>query len=606
MKSNGQADDITGMIYDQSGNEIRQIKSFLGMGNFLHFSEKGKTYYLICENIKGQSKRFDLPATVNQGYGLVVSQTKNVLHITTIQPAESLQNDEMYLLAHTRGKIHFSIPWDFEKNQVVLQTEKLPTGVLHLVLFNAGLNPVSERLVFINNQDKCEVTFRFDQENYASRSLVKNQLIFTDREGEPLSGSFSVSVTSDKEVMTDSTSNILTHFLLTSDLYGTIENPAYFFRNNYQSSFALDLLMRIQGWRRYDFTELAHGRFSHPSTPIELGDEISGSVKNVLTGKPVEKIEVIVITNKGDFNIAQTDKEGRFHINVSEFPDSTWFVVSAEPKRGITRMDLIPDRETFPVKTLLSTPPIEVDMDLFAKYVEKTEQINNQKNSMHTISLPEVAVTAVRKPQRRSIYYDSSQSNSAITEENLEKLQGTDIFTLLHRFPGVDVSGNSIRIRGARFAPLLLVDNVIMDIGYLNRINVFDISQIDVMKGAESAIFGTRGANGAIVIFTKEGRNIPAREIPPFHIKTLFPLGYQQPSEFYAPKYDTPEKRNEQISDLRTTIHWQPVVLTDSLGVASFEFYTADEPTSYTIIIEGIANDGSIIRKEGKLWRREE
>ena len=92
-------------------------------------------------------------------------------------------------------------------------------------------------------------------------------------------------------------------------------------------------------------------------------------------------------------------------------------------------------------------------------------------------------------------------------------------------------------------------------------------------------------------------------EIPTFHINTILPLGYQQPVEFYAPKYDTPEKRNASTPDLRTTIHWQPVVQTDSTGVASFEFYTADEPTSYTVVIEGLTDDGKIIRKEEKLWR---
>ena len=42
-------------------------------------------------------------------------------------------------------------------------------------------------------------------------------------------------------------------------------------------------------------------------------------------------------------------------------------------------------------------------------------------------------------------------------------------------------------------------------------------------------------------------------------------------------------------------------VHTDSRGEALFEFYTADDSTSYTVIIEGLADDGSVIHKEGKL-----
>jgi hypothetical protein len=82
-------------------------------------------------------------------------------------------------------------------------------------------------------------------------------------------------------------------------------------------------------------------------------------------------------------------------------------------------------------------------------------------------------------------------------------------------------------------------------------------------------------------------------------------LGYQQPAEFYTPKYDTPEKRNEKTPDLRTTIHWEPVVQANEQGEASFEFFTADEPASYTVIIEGLAEDGSIIRQEGKVRLRD-
>ncbi|MDR2586494.1 MAG: hypothetical protein LBC84_09840 [Prevotellaceae bacterium] len=63
----------------------------------------------------------------------------------------------------------------------------------------------------------------------------------------------------------------------------------------------------------------------------------------------------------------------------------------------------------------------------------------------------------------------------------------------------------------------------------------------------------------------------------------LLHIPVQRPVEFYAPRYDTSEEHNATKPDLRTTIHWQPVVQTASQGVASFEFYTADESTSYTV-----------------------
>ncbi|MCL1973575.1 MAG: hypothetical protein FWG54_02000, partial [Bacteroidetes bacterium] len=60
--------------------------------------------------------------------------------------------------------------------------------------------------------------------------------------------------------------------------------------------------------------------------------------------------------------------------------------------------------------------------------------------------------------------------------------------------------------------------------------------------------------------------------------------------------------RSNGKPDLRTTIHWQPVVQIDNQGQAFFSFYTADEQTSYTVTIEGVADNGTIIRNIGKIY----
>jgi len=602
MTSNGQSTEITGVLYDRAGAELGNIRSdYLGMGSFSHLSQKGNSYYVVCQNNKGQSKRFDLPAAVDRGYALSINTVRDKLYISVLRPAEMTQNDELYLLAHTRGMIHFVGSWDIEKNTVVFTKDQFPSGVLHLILFDAGMNPVSERLVFINKADQARVTYQPDKENYTARSLVNNKVTVVDSEGQPLTGSFSVAVTSDKEVIPDSTSNILTQLLLTSDLRGHIENPAYYFQNNNASVWALDLLMRTQGWRRYDIAEMVKGNISRPTSPLELGPEISGIVKSVLLGKPVEDLEVTVISLKGGyFDNTKTNKEGRFFLGGGELPDSTRIIVSAVPRKGMTRMDLILDRETFPKRTLPAVPAAEVDKTQFARYVDKAEQKYTWENGIRVINLDEVVIEAQRKPPRTSSYYSSP--SSSITEDRLEKIN--DIKIALMQL-GVFVSGNSYSIRGGG-EPLVVIDDVPVDIEYLDMINIYDIAQIDVLKDASNtAIWGSRGGNGVIVIFTKDGTGVSKTSIQ-FHIKTITPLGYQTPVEFYAPKYDTPEKRRSQNPDLRTTIHWQPDVRTDSLGMASFEFYTADESTSYTVIIEGLANDGKIIRQEGTLWRKNE
>ncbi|MBA4746909.1 MAG: TonB-dependent receptor [Muricauda sp.] len=101
-------------------------------------------------------------------------------------------------------------------------------------------------------------------------------------------------------------------------------------------------------------------------------------------------------------------------------------------------------------------------------------------------------------------------SNANFDQAIVGKLPGVDILTNA-RNPG---DGNTITIRGAgsitRSAnPLVVVDGFPLAEGSsLNVINPNDIASIDVIKdAASSAIYGSRAANGLIMITTKEGRS---------------------------------------------------------------------------------------------------
>jgi len=130
---------------------------------------------------------------------------------------------------------------------------------------------------------------------------------------------------------------------------------------------------------------------------------------------------------------------------------------------------------------------------------------------------------------------------------------------------------------------------------------VQDVDQIEVAKDpAGTAIFGGKGNNGVVMISTKKGEGLQTHE-ENTNIKFVTPLGYQITKQFYTPKYETQEQIDNPMLDLRSTIYWCPALKTDALGKALFEFYTADAPSTYSIVIEGIAPDGKIVRAVGKI-----
>ncbi|MCD8301749.1 MAG: TonB-dependent receptor [Prevotellaceae bacterium] len=97
------------------------------------------------------------------------------------------------------------------------------------------------------------------------------------------------------------------------------------------------------------------------------------------------------------------------------------------------------------------------------------------------------------------------------TRNALEGMQG--------KIAGVDITSSqrpgelgSINVRGVRSisadqAPLYVVDGMVIQNGGIDNINPSDIETIDVLKDASAtAIYGSRGANGVILITTKKGK----------------------------------------------------------------------------------------------------
>ena len=50
------------------------------------------------------------------------------------------------------------------------------------------------------------------------------------------------------------------------------------------------------------------------------------------------------------------------------------------------------------------------------------------------------------------------------------------------------------------------------------------------------------------------------------------------------------------MKDLRTTIHWAPNIVTGEDGTTAFEFYTAETPGTYRIVVEGLDVNGRLAR----------
>ena len=110
--------------------------------------------------------------------------------------------------------------------------------------------------------------------------------------------------------------------------------------------------------------------------------------------------------------------------------------------------------------------------------------------------------------------------------------------------PGYD--GSAIRIRGTNTIgnnnALIVVDGIPARAGGLERINPNDIENISVLKDASAAIYGSRAANGVILITTKRGKTGKPQ------LSYSFNQGFAQPT--VIPKLADAAQYAEMLNDL--------------------------------------------------------
>ena len=106
---------------------------------------------------------------------------------------------------------------------------------------------------------------------------------------------------------------------------------------------------------------------------------------------------------------------------------------------------------------------------------------------------------------------DKLYAVSTLKNGDMDFSQYNNILDLIKgRFPGVTVQNGEIIIRGTKSlnssnAALIVIDGMVMDYSALSMLSPLDVESIDVLKDAASSIYGSRGANGVVMIQTKRG-----------------------------------------------------------------------------------------------------
>ncbi len=609
---------ISGYITDKGNSKLTEFESeHAGMGYFRMHPLPNETYTAHVRFEDGSEKTFPLPRVMPQGYVLSVNNSDAENLSLTITTSEVLQPDAKFtLVAQTNGIVHF-----VAKNKLEAQSfnakipkNRFPTGILQLTVFSPTNQPVAERLVFINHSDFLKINLSAPKAEFEKREKVKLMLDVKDPKAKPIVGSFSLAVIDETKVpfKESAETTIISNLLLSSDLKGFIEEPNYYFTDiNDAKIRQLDILLLTQGWRRFEWKNILSNSYPNLVYHPETNMEISGRVK-ALNGKPVIGGKVTLFSSSGDVFLMDrlTDAKGEFKFQNLTFSDSTKFIVQARNEKDRKNVEIELDRIPAQLVTKNKNEAM-LEVNVNRSILPYLQNSKNQFEELRRYGLVgrSIMLAEVKVVEKKPVLKNSSNLNGAGNADAIiksEDLQNCVFLAqcLQGRVAGIIVNNGivySTRSMNSSFrgpVPMqIVIDGMMVEPDFLSSINPNDVESIEVLKsGGNTAIYGMRGGGGVLVINTKRGEvNKDYRTYAP-GIISYNPKGFYKGREFYAPDYADP-KINTKMADLRTTVYWNPNIVSDSTGKASVEFFNGDGAGTYKAIIEGIDINGKVGRQ---------
>lgn len=284
----GEAVNISGTVKGEGTQDLSIRTEYMGRGLFhvVPDAKRLKAYFTW----HGKNYQFDLPKAETRG---AVLQLENG---TITVYGRQLASDKKYAVSVLcRGVLSFfqEISFSEGKSVLALPVDELPSGVCDVTLFDDDGSILADRLFFVNHHENDEALITAPIVPTKTYEPYERIELPVQCQGVTTPTTFSLAI---RDTRTDEPSyddnNLLTSLLLSSELKGFIAYPSYYFeKDDEQHRRHLDLLMMVQGWRKYKWNELSDTARQMRYQP-EVTTTVEGSVYKMLNINEVEPDEV--------------------------------------------------------------------------------------------------------------------------------------------------------------------------------------------------------------------------------------------------------------------------------------------------------------------------
>jgi hypothetical protein len=612
---------IKGYVVNSKNENIAAIEVMHnGMGKFEFTPKDGEIYKAEITLANGKQKTVLLPGVREEG--VVITVDNSSLSKTFVLVSKSSTNSHLYNNLILVAQINYQVAYmgklniDEGLDAAAINKKNLPPGIMQITVLTEDGKPLAERIVFVANYD-------------SSKSLISNNIINTQKRAKnsisidmaPYKNmNAAIAITNAEAGNNSATENILSSFLLSADIKGTVNNPVQYFKDKAAGTLNnLDLVMLTNGWRRFKLEDIMANKFPMLNYPFETGITITGKVLES-NGKSILKAgKVNLIINGEDstkiISQATTNSASAFVIdNIDYKKEATVFYQGANlnNQEAIVAVKFAPS-----FFDTLNLPAAGINDIFFSSRLVSTPGYYNQmilkKQSLDSgkvKTLGEVVVKSkklsvadsLNQQYASDIFFESDQTIPVDAAIN-----NGDIWQFLQRtVPGLSIirSDTGTQVNFTRYQGIdyfsengaggvqFFLNEIAVSADVVESLYSEDIGLVKIYKG-NTAI--TLGANrGAIALYTVKGRS--TRDWRKKGFDFFKKLGYAASREFNPIDYSI-IKPASKFTDLRTTIYWNPNIGIKD-GKALIEFYNDDVCKKFKVVIEGIDADGKLLHIE--------
>ncbi|GHT45255.1 hypothetical protein AGMMS49965_22060 [Bacteroidia bacterium] len=569
--------EATGIVYSPEGEPVTTFSTLhAGMGAFSYTPDnKQNKVKITCGN---KEYTFDLPKSLDKGYML---QTNN-----------------------------------FSKSALMLRLEKSP-------------NAPSVPLIFIlqKMEDKIAIKAIPNKEEYEPQEKIIIDFAVTGESDYPETV-FSLAVRDANQTLkTDDAENIATNLLLSSDLKGYVEKPGYYLEQGNMQ--ALDILLMVRGWKRYEWQTMAGIKPFNSQFNIEK----KLTIKGFIPASEGKNAEVGILMQQDALSMTGTvnaDGKGVFYFYPEEFY-GIWNITlrakGVENGAKNIRIDqwFSPAPRTYSsLETVWEANPLSI-MKQGKENKDIKEIKSDEGSTTKSYQIPEVVVRTSRRKRNKDIIHQVGRNIDRAIDKG-EKIPYNVHDWLLENDENysfgqegstdnpVHATGNDIDMDGrssfegsfyyhrptiAKYLHLedgkwQKIDKKILTYKKSKLdVEVKDLTAKRVILDVDKIVisgFKQVDAEGKLYtpIYIYPYKSYSMRTIPGTRYTTF--EGYSKAKDFY---WDRQEREDyvPNVAEHQRTLYWNPDVKTDNQGEAHIHFYNDAFCKKIDISAEGLTTE---------------